>query len=371
MGRRIYIILAAQGLGGAEKRFSSIWHRLLLDGYDIHLVVDHITFDLLCRQPDYANLKNGSTNIHRLNFGDGRYRSYCAAVMNFFKSQPSKAIVHYPLAWVAGTKQKYGHTTIVSWVDSSFPKLNAESFKNSLGAWLGFTFSDWIDVLNPSNLKKIATIPFFKNKCSLTSGGTQVDPNLYSSSHVKNSRYVFLGRTEPEKQCFRFAHMLPEIHEILCKAGHTTHEFIIRGSGSESLKIRELLSTKIFQDIPVDFGYTDNPNDELAKAAIFFSLQRTSNYPSKALAEAMVCGAFPILTETGESDLMVKGCENYAFVPKEFTARDIASAILKYENFSTLEKIEISKNISSFALERFDPEVQITYFKNLYKKYGA
>jgi glycosyltransferase involved in cell wall biosynthesis len=364
----IYIILNTVGVGGAEKRFTDNWHQLLNDfSMDVHLVIDAYTHAGLISQAGYSEKLLPNKNLHVLNFGSGRFKEYCKSVNAFLATRPKGGLVHFPLAAVPGIRRRFGHKIVVSWVNSAMPPLNIARWKLGLGAWMGLLTADKVDILNPENFRIMSKVPGMRGKLSLTTGGTQVDGNHYRAG-VKECDLVFLGRLEPEKQCQRFVNCLPELHELLINAGHLDYRFRIVGDGSEALALKKIISNDVYKKIPVEIGYSSQPEKVLSKAAVYFSLQKTSNYPSKALAEAIVCGAYPVLTNVGESNLMVEECPYYALVPRDFTANDLFDAILNYLNMSEENKKIVAISNSSFGNERFAMGRQALYFYNLYNQ---
>jgi len=362
----VYIILSTVGVGGAEKRFTDNWYQLLHDfGMDVHLVIDAQTHSGLLRQAGYFEKLQPNDHLHILNLGRGSFIDYCKSIRTFLATRPKSAVVHFPLAAVPGIKRRFGHKVIVSWVNSAMPPLSLARWKLGVGAWMGLWAADRVDVLNPENLKKISRVPGMRRKLTLTAGGTQVDTELYRPRE-KSTDLVFLGRIEPEKQCLRFAGCLPELNRLLIQAGHENFCFRICGDGSDALVIKTLLSQDEYRDIPVEFGFSSHPEEVLGKASVYFSLQRTSNYPSKALAEAMACGAIPVLTRVGESDLMVQSCPYYAFVPRDFTASDLFQAVSGFLGLPQDERQKLSQKISEYARNRFAPGKQAAYFSDIY-----
>lgn len=369
--RRVYIVLSTTGVGGAEKRFVDNWHQLLTsEGLDIHLVIDRRTYEGLAEQAGYVEKLACRTELHVIDLGDQQFQSFCRATWNFFETQPRGVVMHYPLAHVPGLQTRFGHRLIMSWVNSAMPPLVGGRWKIGVGAWAGLLTADHVDVLNPSNLKKIRMFPGMSKKVTLTAGGTQVDNSVYRPL-PKARDLVFLGRAEPEKQCLRFVECLPELDQMLKAAGHSGYRFVVCGDGREVDAIRVLSRTNAFQNFPFEFGYSAKPESVLGHAAVYFSLQRTSNYPSKALAEAMACGAYPILTNVGESSLMVDGCNHYQFVPREFIANDLFNSLDKYFSLSPQQVDSVVRENAEFANWRFASGQQIKYFAEIYRSVGA
>lgn len=364
----IYIFLATAGVGGAEKRFTDIWHQLLHDyDMDIHLVMGAEAYWGLSRQAGYSAKLQPSAHLHVLNYRAGSFKAYCKAVNAFLSTRSKCGIVHFIASAVPGIRRRFGHKMVVSWVNSAMPPLNRERWKLGAGAWLSFLAADKIDVLNPENLRKLLRVPALHRKLSLTAGGTLVDGELYRVGE-KSRDFVFLGRIEPEKQCLLFARCLPELNQLLLRAGYTDYLFRIFGDGSDASALKLLLSQDEYNGIPVEFDFCSTPEEVLGQASVYFSLQRTSNYPSKALAEAMACGAFPVLTRVGESELMVSNCPYYAFVPRAFTAADLFNGLLSYLRESPEIQRDIVIKNSQYACARFSPAVQAAYYADIYRE---
>lgn len=365
---RVYIVLSTSGVGGAEKRFADNWHALHCKGLDVHLVMDRSTWIALREQAGYAEKMVPSDRLHVLDLGGGHYKAYCIAVHRFFSSQPRRCIVHFPIAHVPGLKLRFGHRLVVSWVNSAMPPFRQGRWRLGAGAWLGFLSASYVDVLNPNNLQAINRIRSMHRKTGLTAGGTQVDSRRYGPLQ-KGLDFVFLGRLEPEKQALRFVKLLPMVHQALKAHGFAGYRFVICGDGSEAAQIRAVLDTEAFpDDLSVTVGYSAQPERVLGQADVYFSLQKTSNYPSKALAEAMVCGAFPVLTQVGESDLMV-ACvpEHHAYVPQDFGADDLARVLMTYLRMTPDARANMSATIANSARERFGMEAQPKYFESIYR----
>lgn len=371
--RRVYIVLSTTGVGGAEKRFTDNWHALRTAGMDIHLVMDQRTLDGLRQQSGMADMLAPSTYLHALDLGNNRHRTYCERVGAFFDTQPDRAIVHYPLAHAPGVQARHGHRLVMSWVNSAMPPFANGKWRIGVGAWLAFLAADHIDVLNPNNLAGIRRVPGMARKSSLTAGGTQIDSSLYKPAE-KSLDLVFLGRTEPEKQSLRFVRLLPEVHRLLHQAGHRGYRFVICGDGAEAAAIRELITTAPYrgdEGVPMQFGYSAHPEQVLGRASVYFSLQRTSNYPSKALAEAMACGAFPLMTEVGETAMMVEGLPHHGYVPRDFGAGDLFEALHRVLSQDVTVRDGWSREISAYAAQRFAKGRQAAYFADIYRRLGA
>ena len=363
---KTYIFLSTVGVGGAEKRFTCLF--LYLKNVlraDVNLVLDRRTYDKLIAQPDTSDLACADGHLHIYDLGEGSFFDYSSAVNSFLALQTPPFCAHFPLQVPFISRKNRPERTLVSWVATSLPVFANSSLKLICGAWFGLASADTIDVLNPQVYSRLRLLPWFRNKLHRTVGGTFVDATVYKPSK-KLDEIVFLGRLEREKQALRLAQCLPELCSLLDRAGHYGVNFKIIGDGSQALQIEDELAKPAYEGISIQIGYADSPAEVLSSASIFLSLQRTSNYPSKSLAEALACGAYPIITKAGDTDQMLQGCPHYSYIPVDFSPVDLFKAITQFLCKSHDVKMTISRENSIFASERFAIDPQARYFFNLY-----
>jgi len=117
--------------------------------------------------------------------------------------------------------------------------------------------------------------------------------------------------------------------------------------------------------INVEFIRTKKVFDYLEKSKIFLSLQKYSNYPSRALAEALVCGNIPIITDVGESRLMISK-DLGRFIPVKFSCKDLLEAILEIFAYSFDEYKRRAIDIKTFADRQFSIKRISDYYIHLY-----
>lgn len=358
-----YVVILSQGVGGAEKRFAENYLELRRRGHPVFLVVSELTATQLAAQPGFQDIAGD----HVLTFRpeSKRYSDLVRAVRPILQATPKGATLHFPLAYTPFAARARGQRLIVSWVNVALPRsLAPRRLKATLVPWLSFLEADRIDILNPGNLALIKRVPRLGGKASLTAGGTFVNFDVYRPA-AKKPLVVFLGRLEAEKNALALVRLLPEIVAGLKEAGIAPPAFRIAGAGAEAEAIEALLRTAAYADIEVESGYVDDPRALLAKSRVFLSLQRTSNYPSKALAEAMACGAFPVITEIGESRLMADEAIA-AFVPRDLSAGSLVEALKKPLALDDEGFAALSARVVEAARARFRLEVQADYFARLY-----
>lgn len=54
-------------------------------------------------------------------------------------------------------------------------------------------------------------------------------------------------------------------------------------------------------DFSIELGYANDPFDIFSRSKIFLSLQKSENYPSQSILEALSCGALIVATDVGET----------------------------------------------------------------------
>ena len=364
---KTFIFLSTIGVGGAEKRFSCLFIYLTrILKADVHLVLDRRTFDKLSIQPETVELSLDDVRLHIYDLKNGSFLNFSKAVNRFLALQTGPCCAHFPLKVPFILKKNRPSRLLASWVSTSLPKVSDSSLNLFIGVWFGLISADVIDVLNPEVFARLNQLLIFKKKIKITEGGTFIDAKIYKPAS-KLDEVVFLGRLEAEKQALRLVRCLPELFSQLVNAGYPKLKFLILGDGDQSREIEDELSKSVYEGIPVQVGYTDNPSKKLSSASIFLSLQRTSNYPSKSLAESLASGAYPVVTEAGDTGIFLEGCPHFSYVPIEFSPIDLFEAIANFLGNTKEAKLKISAENAAYASARFNIDRQARYFLDLYR----
>lgn len=111
----------------------------------------------------------------------------------------------------------------------------------------------------------------------------------------KEKLIAFLGRLEAWKNPGLFIEALG----ILAKARRDFRACVL-GFGAERAAVARRIAALGLGDL-VSLDYHPRPQEVLAKALVFASLQRDDNYHSQALMEAMACGCAVVATDAGET----------------------------------------------------------------------
>ncbi len=365
---KIYIVFPSTCLAGCEKRIIEVACFIAKSNrsVNIHVVAPRALINEIDLSQEFLGIHNiNNLTLHGLSGKTSYYLDFWLSCFRFFLGQPRGIAVHYPLTYPLLLKRLFNHFVIVSWVANCAPSRRYKRRLPRVMTWLGFIEANAVDVLNPSSYRLIARSLLLKRKASLTYGGTHVNSRLYNP---KEKEYIasFLGRLIPEKQGLRYVQLLPLVSSILEAKGLPVPDFYICGWGEEEEAIRNLIATNEYSNISVKLFASNNPAQILSRTMIFFSLQVSSNYPSKALAESMVAGAFPVLSESPDSELMIDPSLPHAFIPVDFSACHIASAIEVAWRASEEWGDELFKAISDSSAKRFSISKQADYFSRIY-----
>ena len=139
--------------------------------------------------------------------------------------------------------------------------------------------------------------------------------------------------------------------------------FII-GKGKEQEKINELINQK-YKSLKITNLYSNEPHVFLNKAKVFLSLQKSSNYPSRSLIEAMYSG---FSNNNKHSDSKLVGDDKKLRGRKNIKADDLSDLIIKIFLLKKNDYKELSEKIREDAISKFDNDNQFKYFSNIYLK---
>ena len=361
--RPTYLVIATHHIGGAEKRFLRIWLELKKrDEPNLRLIINPELMQRVCGLTELQDLQEYSTSI-LTHVVCGSFRKDLVSLREFANQCLESSVFHFVLLppIIRANKHKY----IYSMPASSFAQLN---WKGIVSVLLGFCRSDLVDVLSPSVLRLTKRLFLWKRRKFTLTPGSFVDLSHYEESPFQERKndLVFLGLLSREKQADRLFYCLPELHRGLLERGHKhiTYRFI--GRPSDHFDLKSLLeSDPRFREVPIEVGFHQNPMEILRTSKVFFSVQRSDNYPSKSLLEAMACGNQVVVTDVGDSDLIAPRKTCY-YVPLDFNASDLIPICSKILEMNSVEfssrtdenKKHIEKN---FCLAR-----SLDYFLSLY-----
>ncbi len=227
-------------------------------------------------------------------------------------------------------------------------------------------FSNYLDILNPIVFFKIKSFLFLK-KISFTKGIAPPSTFLVKTNTLKReNKIVFLGRFDTQKGVKSILNIIPDLSKYL-EQKEIKYKIDFIGEGDLLKEIQKVQKSINKNFLEIRIYSSDNIIKDINKAKIFLSVQDYSNYPSRSLTEAMCLGLIPIVSDTGESRLMLP--YNYPYLLdyknlEDELLRSLQTIIIMKEK----EQIALSDYIFNFSKKRFSRKKHITYFENIYEK---
>lgn len=268
-------------------------------------------------------------------------------------------VMYYPLA------HRLPNPTIFS---DPLSSLSGNPWREKLIVNARIFFADAADILDPSRARGLQKKYFWnRRKINLTSG-TFVDFDRFGAAAMKEKKnwFVFLGRFEPVKQVTEFARAIPAICQTIKELGLNDCKFFILGHGKLEAELREIISRPEFADVDVEMRYEPAPNEIMAQAKVFFSLQKFTNYPSKSLAEALASGCLPVVTDCGTTRRMAQP-EFSFYVPEAFDAGALCAKIKEIFELTDEERQNKSNAAVEFARNNLTIDKMTDYYLDLYR----
>lgn len=350
-----------------EKRLVEVWLRLASRHAGLHLVVSHQTHAALLARPDLGDLAALADRVILFDPGSGRFPAMMRALVRMARRLPRGATVHYLLNAPPLIDRLLGHRMIFSWVANYCPRPGRTRAANTiwLAARAAFLSAHRIDVLTPAVADDLRRSPLLASRISVTAGGSFADFDHFRPAAPKRDDVVFLGRTEAGKNALAFVRSIPLIAARLAAAGRAARFLVYGAPAGQEAEIARLLASEAYRGIAVERGHTADPAAILASAKVFVSLQVPSNYPSKALVEAMGCGCVPVINASGESSLMADDALA-AYIPAAFTPEELAQAVADILLMEEPAFAVRSAAVRDQAIARFRIERQVEYFAGLW-----
>jgi len=302
--RSIALILEGKSLeggGGAERRFIRLWRYFLDKDISVHLILNDSLFisGVIVGLFTDNDLQNKTLHIIKYNHPILVSLSMCKIIL-----QNSFNIIHLVLAQkrllmfyvILFLQKKYVIThTIAFSAFSCHLKLPWSTLFLSKWIWKK---ADRIDSLYSGFLQTYAKPLRFENKVEISP--CSFSDIKFCSVKRKKALIVFSGRLIEEKNPILFLDALS-----LLRKKCTQWEAIIAGEGplENSVKIK-LLQEQMDSYVTVQaFG---DMSEILSESLIFVSLQKTENYPSQSLLEAMLACNVVIATNVGETSKIIQ-----------------------------------------------------------------
>ncbi len=369
MAPTIYYIIPTTAIGGAEKRFIELWcHLQQQQQLSLRLIVSQQLLQaiennaILYQQVQpYANqiiTYTISPTLSVFQFQKQLYRFICTHTT-------SNDVLHFILLFPAFILLLRHRNTIYSLTESSLQNVNA---KGRLLYWLSAYRSTLVDVLDPTVYATMYAKLWFKKKQIHHTPGSFVNTSIFTPAINKQPQFVFLGRFFYVKQVVKLMQLLPAICQQINAANTGVHHysFLFIGYGQQEAELKAIANLPTHATLPITITMSNQPQTELAKSSVLFSLQLRNNYPSKSLLEGLAAGNLAIVTDVGNTRTIAQPAFSY-YVPENFTATDIATHIVSILTLSPQQKIEKMAAARQFVQTHCSINASLHYYSNLYK----
>ncbi|MBX3191397.1 MAG: glycosyltransferase family 4 protein [Labilithrix sp.] len=359
----VYLVIPARGISGAEKRFIGMWIHLQERGLSqLHLVTSREAFELACKTEELTRAKSFADRVVFATDHPKMRLALAPVLFRLWREDP-RAAFHFVMMPPGPFELPYIRRSLFTIPDSFL-----EHFSTSGRAqlYLGTALARRVDMLDPVLFERFRGKLFrFKRSAISHTPNSFVDTELYRPAPLekKTNTMTFLGRFHDEKQVDRLVETLPFVDRVLRENGVADPAYRILGNGDDAIVRR---CEELSKTIDVAAYYEPNPMRVLATSKVFFSLQKSNNYPSKSLLEAMACGNVPVVTDVGTSRRIAPD-ELACYVPRDFTAGDIAGACAKALSMNEAELGDRVAAMRKFLDERFSMASMADYFVDIYR----
>lgn len=353
----VFLCLPTLGIGGAEKRFAGLWRHLRTRrGWDrLTLVVSEPAHALLASLPELQPFPADGVAIFP--------RTLREHLARLHRQEPG-AVFHYVMV---GPMEVQSFATPRTLHSQPAASLRLFNWKGRLTAWLAALLATRVDVLDREVYRQFAGgLPFKRGAFSVTPG-SYVDLDYFRPSFPKRNRLVFTGNFIAEKGLFSLLEALPETVRRLRAEGFGDAEFCLLGREQERVT---QWCRRFGRELNVRAWFEPDPRTVLAEARVCFSLQRETNYPSKALLEGMACGCLPVVTNVGAT-AEIAPRELAFYVPRDFTAAELAQACLAALRLPDSAVELRGEAVRTFLQERFSIDAMADYYAFLYRQLAA
>lgn len=355
-----YIVVVSPSYGGAEKRFFDILTGLRRGGDDVRLIAPSSLVDRLRQDhADRGDVLEALIPVPMPRWGPA---AFALRFRRLLRTLPRGSHFHYPINCLWPLHLGRGDRVTLSMVDCTrVPSLFGGTL-NSAWTWLAFFAVDRIDVLNPAMLgamRAYRRAPVM----SLTPGGTFMVPPP-DTAMAKAPTVVLLGRLVPGKGVDEVLGVLPRTWQLLRDTQACDCSFQIAGYGAMEAQVHARVESLRAAGVPVCFVGYAAANALLAGAAVVLSMQDTTNYPSRVVAEGLMMGCGVIVRDTGDSREFGSDLPGLEYCKARLDAEELALLIARLIR-QVLTMAGFSARVREAARQRFSSLAYINYFRRL------
>jgi glycosyltransferase involved in cell wall biosynthesis len=307
-------------VGGAERRFARVWAGLRRRGRAVTLIINRSLFQhLVCAgilspgDKPIVVMAEPFGDLVRLCCGASRLRFWIAKVDYLLAAVRMTG-------WLVMNRPKALHLILggayLAWPSQALAQapptvlsIMCQDLREMVGAGLGERL--YRGALKRAAVVDALTVPIREGliRSGVSAGrirvssGSFVDTNRFRPREPKEPWVVFAGRLVEEKNPLLFVEACRLVRQQ-CGERLPGLRFFLIGDGPFRDEVGRALARHGLTNI-VETGWRDDVETVLAGASLFVSLQRTDNYPSQALLEAMACECAVVATDVGQTRRLV------------------------------------------------------------------
>lgn len=317
-------------LGGAERRFARVWSGLRRRGVSAALVINRSLRDSLVRagvlgpddEPIVVIAEPFGAMVRTL-FGEPSARTGLSVRLGFWLSKLDYVLGCGSVGWwLLRHRPRLMHLVLggayVAWpsqlLGSAPPAVLSivcpdlrEMVGNGLGEWVyrsSIRKAGLVDALTEPIRDGLVRSGVAFERIRVSSGSF-VDTTRFAPVRRKEPWVVFSGRFVEEKNPLLFIEACVLVRSRLQTRLPGLRFFVI-GDGPLRSRVEAAVAQEGLSS-SVEVGWRDDVEQILGRAQVFLSLQRTDNYPSQALLEAMACECAVVATDVGQTERLVDG----------------------------------------------------------------
>jgi glycosyltransferase involved in cell wall biosynthesis len=356
-----YFVIVSPSYGGAEKRFFDVFTSMRRQSGDVFLVAPSSLVEQL--RADHPDRQDVLEALLIVPLGEWSRPRFVRGWRRLLRTLPHGGSFHYPLNCLWPLHLGRGDRVSMSVADcTSVPGPRAGK-RTSLWAWISFFFVDRIDVLSPAIF---AAMQSYRRaaQMSLTPGGTFIVPAAPDAARAgRSATVVFVGRLVQGKGLDDLLDVLPALCERLRERTPGV-DFRIAGYGPLQAHVAGRVSALCAAGVPVRFVGFAAADELLARSTVLLSMQETTNYPSRVVAEALMAGCGVIVRDTGDSREFGDSLPGLLYCAARLDAQQLAEQI-----GMLVQRVQhepgFTDTLSNAARARFAAPHYVDYFREL------
>jgi len=357
---RKHIVIVSPAYGGAEKRFFDIYTALRREGEGIFYVAPSMLVGKL--KADHPERSDVFDQLVTIQMDKWSAAGFIWQYRKLLRSLPSPSAFHYPMncLWPLHISRK--DVLSLSIVDcTTTPRITVRE-RNSALNYIALFFVRNIDILSPSVFEEIQKYSISR-KATLTPGGSFLLPPVTIET-TKDPTVTFFGRFIEDKGILDFLRVAPELWQSLRGRVPDGFRLKVAGYGPLEADVAAAINALQARNVPIDFEGYKSAEDAMRRSAIVLSLQQTTNYPSRVVAEALTSGCAVIVRASGDSTAFGNDLPGLAYCSDKLEVDQLAHIIAALVE-QTYHNQAFCREIHTQALRRFYSSDYLDYFNGV------